>query len=104
MTLLDRFNKQPADVKKYQIDYSDWLASGETVDSVSTDVTLLNPAVGDSGEPTLSVGSTNIIGGEFFVYYVSLGTDKKHYKITFQADTSDSQTVESEIEFKVNDT
>lgn len=104
MTLLDRFNKQPADIKKYQIDYSEWLATGETVNSVVTAVTLLNPADGDVGEPTMTVGTTQIVGGNVFEYYVSLGTDGKRYKITFQASTSDSQTVESEVEFRVNDT
>lgn len=104
MTLLDRFIKQPADIKKYQIDYSEWLATGETVTSVVTAVTLLNPATGDVGEPTMTIGTTQIVGGTVFEYYVSLGTDGKRYKVTFQASTSDSQTVESEIEFKVTDT
>jgi hypothetical protein len=103
MTLLDRFNKQPDEIKKYQIDYSEWVVTGETVDSVATAVELLNPAAGDVGEPTLAVGTTNLPGGNIFEYFLSLGTDGKRYKITFLADTSDSQTVESEIEFKVND-
>jgi hypothetical protein len=103
MTLLDRFNKQPNEIKKYQIDYSEWVATGETVDTVTPTVTLLNPATGDVGEPTLAVGTTNLPGGNIYEYYLSLGTDGKRYKITFLADTSDSQTVESEIEFRVND-
>lgn len=103
MALLDRFKKQPAEIKKYQIDYSEWLATGETVSSVGTAVTLLNPASGDVGEPTLTIGTTQIVGGTVFEYYVSSGTDGKRYKVTFQASTSDSQTVESEIEFKVSD-
>lgn len=104
MALLDRFNKQPAEIKKYQIDYSEWLATGETVTSVVTAVTLLNPAADDVGEPTLTVGTTQIVGGTVYEYYMSSGTDGKRYKVTFQASTSDSQTVESEIEFKVTDT
>ena len=108
MTLLDRFLKQPAEIKRYQIDYSDagapWLATGETVTSVVEVVTLLNPATGDVGEPTMTIGTTQIIGGTVYEYYVSAGTDGKRYKVTFQASTSDSQTVESEIEFKVSDT
>lgn len=103
MALLDRFQKQPADIKKYQIDYSDWLGTGENVTSVGTTVTLLNPATGDVGEPTLTVGTTQIVGGTVFEYYMSLGTDGKRYKVEFLADTDDSQTVESEIEFKVVD-
>lgn len=104
MTLLDRFLKQPAEIKKYQIDYSEWLATGETVDSVVTAVTILNEAAGDVGEPTLTIGTTQIVGGNVYEYYVSAGTDNRTYKVTFQASTSDSQTVESEVEFKVKDT
>lgn len=104
MTLLDRFVKQPADIKRYQIDYSEWLGDGETVTSVVTAVEVMNPASGDVGEPTMTIGTTQIVGGTVFEYFVSLGTDGKRYKVTFQASTSDSQTVESEVEFKVSDT
>lgn len=103
MTLLDRFNKQPADVKKYQIDYSEWLDTGVTVTSVATAVALLNSAPGDVGEPTLSLDTTSILGGDLYQYYLSSGTDGKKYKVTFQASTSDSQVLESEIEFRVRD-
>lgn len=104
MTLLDRFQKQPNEVKRYTVDYSDWLATGEIITSVSTSVSLINSAAGDVGEPTLTIGSTEIINGNQFEYYVSSGTNGKSYKVTFLADTSDSQTEESEIEFKVTDT
>ena len=104
MTLLDRFNKQPSEIKRYHIDYAEWLSTGETVISVVTAVTITNPASGDVGEPTMTVGTTSIISaGTKYEYYVSAGTDGKRYKITFQASTSDAQTIESEIEFKVRD-
>ena len=103
MTLLDRFLKQPGEIKKYQISYSKWLLTGEQIISVSPTVTILNPASGDVGEPTLTVGTTQVINGDTFEYYISSGTHNKRYKITFLADTSDSQRVESEIEFRVRD-
>ncbi len=104
MALLDKFLKQPDEVKKYQIDYSEWLATAQTMVTVTPAITIINPADDDVGEPTLSIGSTDIIGGTLYEYFVSLGTDGKRYKVTFLADTSDAQTQESEIEFKVNDT
>lgn len=104
MTLLDRFLKQPAEIKKYQIDYSEWLDTSVTITSVATAVALLNPATGDVGEPTLTIDTTQIVNGNVFEYYVNAGTDGKRYKVTFQADTSDTQLHESEIEFKVSDT
>lgn len=103
MALLDRFNKQPDEIKLYQIDYSEWLLTGETIISIATDIELLNPDSGDVGEPTLSLGTPSIINGNVYQYYLSLGTDNKNYKITFLTDTSDSQRVESEIEFNVRD-
>ena len=103
MTLLDRFLKQPDEIKIYQIDYEEWLFTGEVLTAVSPTVTLLNPASGDVGEPTLAVGVTSILAGNIFEYSLSAGTHNKRYKITFLADTSDSQRVESEIEFKVTD-
>lgn len=103
MTLLDRFDKQPDEIKKYQINYAEWLPTAVTITAVTTVVTLLNPAPGDVSEPTFTIGPTNIVAGTMYEYYVNGGTDKKKYKITFQADTNDSQKVEDEIEFKVND-
>ena len=104
MALLDRFKKQPDEIKKYQIDYSEWLVTGQTITSVSTVIEILNPASDDVGEPTLAIGITQVIAaGTIFEYFLSLGTDRNRYKLTFQADTSDIQKVESEIEFKVND-
>ena len=104
MTLIDKFIKQPNEVKKHQIDYSDWLATGETLSSVTTNVEIVNAASGDVGEPTMTISTPLVVDDVYFQYYVNGGTDGKTYKVTFLADTSDSQTVESEIEFKVNDT
>ena len=104
MTVLDRFHKQPDEIKKYQVTYAEWLADGETVTNVDTEVSVVNPAASDVGEPTLTIGTTSIPGGTVFQYYVSSGTDGKTYKVTFKASTSDAQLVEGEIEFKVSDT
>lgn len=105
MTILDRFLKQPAEIKRYQIDYTEWLATSEGIVSVVEVVTLLNPAAGDVGEPTLTIDTTQIYaGGKIYEYYANGGTDGKRYKVTFQATTSEAQVVESEIEFKVKDT
>lgn len=104
MALLDRFQKQPSDNLKYHIDYSDWLPVGVTLNNaVVTAVDVLNPAGTDVGEPTLSISAPVVIGSDKFQYFASGGTNGKVYKATFQATMSDSQILESEIEFKVND-
>lgn len=103
MALLDKFLKQPAEIKKYQIDYSEWLAVGQTITTVTPTIALINVEAGDVGEPTLSIGTTSIIGGTLYEYFVSVGTDGKRYKVTFLADASNGEKQESEIEFKVDD-
>lgn len=104
MALLDRFQKQPSDNLKYHIDYVDWLPVGVTLSSaVVSSVVVLNPASTDVGEPTLSITAPVVVDNTKFEYFASSGTSGKVYKATFQATMSDSQILESEVEFKVND-
>ncbi len=103
MALLDKFLKQPDENKKYQIDYSEWLAVGQTITSVAPTIALINAEAGDVGEPTLVIDNTNIIGGTLYEYFASVGTDAKRYKVTFLATASNAEIQESEIEFKVDD-
>lgn len=104
MALLDRFKKQPTDNLKYHIDYSDWLPVGVSLTgAVVSNIEVLNPASTDVGEPTLSITTPVVVDTEKFEYFASSGTDGKRYKVTFQATMSDTQVLESEIEFKVSD-
>jgi hypothetical protein len=104
MAVLDRFKKQPSDNFKYHIDYSEWLPTGVNVaSSLVAGITVLNPASTDVGEPTLAITAPVVVGNDKIQYFASSGTDGKRYKVTFQTLMSDTQLVESEIEFKVND-
>jgi hypothetical protein len=104
MALLDRFKKQPSDNLKYNIDYSAWLPSGVSVsNSVVSSIDVVNPASTDVGEPTLTISSPVIVGGTIVQYFASSGTDGKTYKVTFLATMTDTQALESEIEFRVTD-
>jgi hypothetical protein len=104
MALLDRFKKQPADNLKYYIDYSEWIPTGVSlVNAVASNIEVLNPASSDVGEPTLSITNPVIVSSQKFEYFASSGTSGKRYKVTFQATMDDSQLLESEIEFKVDD-
>lgn len=104
MALLDRFKKQPNDNLKYHIDYSAWLPTGVSVsNAVVSNIDVLNPASTDVGEPTLSITSPTIIGGTVIEYFASSGTDGKTYKVTFLSTMTDTQELESEIEFRVTD-
>lgn len=104
MAILDRFKKQPAERLQHSIDYTDWLPTGVTVLTVVTSsVETLNSTASDVGEPTLTITTPSVTGGNVATYFATLGTDGKRYKVTFQATMSDTQILESEIEFKVRD-
>lgn len=100
--LLDRFNKQPAERKEYEIDFSDWLAEDAVISSVDSSVSLLGS--GDASEPTLAVEDPSIDSGAVYQYFVSGGTDRKQYKVTFLVTFSDGQIGEWEVEYRVQDT
>lgn len=105
MAVLDKFKKQPADNLKHTIDYSSWLPTGVTVSSaIASSIDVLNEAASDVGEPTLLISAPSVVGGDIVQYFASVGTVGKRYKVTFQATMSDTQVLESEIEFKVSDT
>jgi hypothetical protein len=104
MALLERYDQQPNDVKNYVLDYSEWLATNETLTSVVYAVDILNEQTGDVGEPTLVVTNTSLVNGNTSSkYYVSGGLDGRDYKVTATATTNDSQTLETEIEFRIRE-
>lgn len=104
MAILERFTKQPNDKLLYNIDYSNWLPTGVTItNSVVTLIEVINAASSDVGEPTLTISTPTIVGDDVVEYFASSGTDGKKYKVTFQTTMSDTQILESEIEFRVSD-
>lgn len=105
MAILERFTKQPNDNLKYTIDYRDWLPTGVSVAScVVSDVSVINSSESDVGEPTLTASVPVVVGGNLATFFAASGTDGKNYKVTFLATMSDTQLLESEIEFRVTDT
>lgn len=93
---LARFVKSPAERKRYSIDYSDWLDTGELVSSIVFTVTPSTgtlPLVIDSyliGTPATSVG--------FFANY---GDDNVSYTVDVVMTTSGGQIKEDQILFSV---
>ena len=101
---LERYTQQPNERKNYVVDYIQWLATNEVLTSVNYGVVILNEQPGDVGEPTLVVDETSLINtttaGKF---YVSGGKHGRTYQVTATASTNDSQIIETEIEFKVEE-
>ena len=96
--ILAKYEKQPAEVKDYDIDYSDWLIPAEdTIDGITTVVTSETQAT-----PTLEVDYTqNTI--TVAKLWVSGGTVGTQYKITVFMTSADGRIDESELIFSIKD-
>lgn len=95
---LKRYIKAAAERKRYQIDYSNWLDTGETVASVvfSIDKVTVPPLVVD--------GVANTPDGVGVQYYVSGGVDGTNYVVTATLTTSTGpQTKLDDIFFSVRE-
>lgn len=90
--ILGTFEKQPADVKDYDIDYSQWLVSG---DAIATATAVVDQAglVVDS-----TFASTNKVK-----VWLSGGASGVKYKVTVTVSTDDGRVLQHEFVIKVKD-
>ena len=99
-SLSARFTQSPEEVKRYLLDYTLFLVSGESVVSVAATIkTLTTPP---QGAPALVV--SNIVlgpGGLQALYFISGGADGQVYEVTFLATTSVGQILQDVIEYDI---
>lgn len=98
-SLSARFTQGPQEVKRYLLDYTLFLSSGESVTGVTVTITnLQQPPV---GAPLVV---NNIVlgpGGLQCVFFASGGVDGQAYEATFLATTSVGQVLEDVVEFDI---
>lgn len=86
MSIIQSFRKDPQSVLDYGIDWSDWLASGETISTSTWTV------------PTGITEDSDSKGDTSTIIWLSGGTAGATYKIANKIVTSDSRTVERSID------
>lgn len=96
--ILQTYEKQPAEVKDYDVDYSQWLAPMNDV-LVDAQTSVEDMAGGAS---TLVIDNT-FITETMVKVWVSGGIDGHKYKITINASTEGGRTDQSELVFKLKD-
>ncbi len=99
-TLSARFKQSPVEIKRYILDYTLQLASGESITGVTATVTRISGAA----TPTLVVSSIVLlppVNGVVLgaAYYVSGGVDQGQYEVQFLATTSLNQTLEDVVSY-----
>lgn len=99
--ILDRKEKQPAEIKDYPIDYSTWLAEisgGDTLLSAIATVICLD----DTADTALVVDRT-VVSNTGLSVWLSAGTANRKYKVTVKATTVGGRVDESEFIVKLKD-
>jgi len=97
---LARFRKQPAETRKYVLDYSQRLTDGNVLTAINS--VIINPATGVT--PLIIVPSISTDGLQV-VLYVSDGDDRVNYKVDILVEITDPLILwEDEIIFLVENT
>lgn len=97
--ILEKYTKQPREVKDYDIDYSPWLTPmSDVLDSVTGTVTCLT----DPSDTSLTLDST-LHTNTVAKFWLSGGTAGAKYKLTVLAKTTGGREDESELIFTLKD-
>lgn len=95
---LGTFTKTPLERKRYALDYTDWLDTGETVITSAFTVT---PSTGAT--PLIIDASSIDPGGKQVVFFANYGDNGVTYVVDVLITTSGGQTKEDQVNFLVKD-
>lgn len=90
--ILGNFTKQPVDVVDYDVDYSEWLTTGDNVQSTEVTVT-----------PTGLTIESVFVNDPRIKVWCSGGTDGTTYKLTLTTTTADGRVKQDEFRVKVKE-
>ena len=95
---MNLFQKQPADVLDYDLDFSDWLTGSDTITGA-----VATASTTETADPAdLMVNSTQIVGQNVKVW-VSAGVSGRSYKVTTTITTSEGRVKQLEFKIRVRD-
>lgn len=97
MPVIGRRTQSPNERLRWGVNYTDFLDDAETLSSITF---LVTPTT----TPPFSVDAHSLVDDDKkLVFYTSGGVDKTEYKVEIFATTSESQTKEDVIMFRVTD-
>lgn len=94
---LARFTKAPNERKRYTIDYSDWLDTGETVSAVTFSVTPSTANILQVDAYSIASPATSV------VFFVNDGADGTTYTLEISITTSGGQVKEDQVLYSVRE-
>ena len=97
--LLGKFKQSPNEKKRYVMDFSLDLDTGETISSIVTNVL---PPAGAPVSPALVCNGIVIApSGTQYIYYVSGGADGYQYEVQFLVTTSLAKILEAVVAYPI---
>lgn len=90
---LEKFDKQPVEVLDYDINFSDWMQAGDTINGLTV--------TADTGI-TVNSSSYNVNTHTVKVW-LAAGIDGNTYKVTATITTTNGRTKQAEIKIKVRE-
>lgn len=99
-----KFKQSPVEVKRYVLDFTLQLATGESVSSIA--ITVIQTGGIVLGSPPLVVSSVALlppVGGAVLgaAYFVSGGIDTGVYEVKFLTTTSIGQVLEDVVQYRL---
>lgn len=97
---LGSLSKQPADVLDYDIDFSEWLRSGDTIETIDVVITRLDGAAIEVGDLAVkyTINNTPIVK-----VWLEKGVDGQSYKLEITVVTREGRTKQVELRARVRD-
>lgn len=106
MVISGRFNQSPTEKKRYLIDWTLDLAAGETVTALNS-TTVSSPSDpnnnGGCGVSGFAFAPGNLQAAFFVSFATPASADQQTYNITFLAQTSVGQILETVVQYIVKD-
>lgn len=101
MSRLAKYIKSPEETKRYSIEYSDWLDTSESINTVSFEIT-------PTTSPALSIVSSHIVTGDTgsatqVRFFVTGGVAKTGYKVVVDIATTGGQEKQDTVLFEIRD-
>lgn len=102
-TITAVFKKSPAENRRYTLDYTLDLASGESVSSIAVSVTQVS---GPASGPLLVINNVALLPAVAGVvtgatYFASAGSDGSVYEVQFLTTTSLTEILETVVQYNV---
>lgn len=100
--IIGKFTKQPAENLDYDVDFSEFLADGDTLVSTGNppEPSPKNVVVEPAG---LTLGPTFVVNDTIIKQWVSGGVDGTKYKITITATSNAGRVKQVEFQIRVKD-